>query len=137
MSVEHIPKLFSLTLLDTLSAVSAEKKKINARVNYFYRLHNKWQPFVPLLYFSLVRRHEVLSPQFSCVSHRQEVSFAAAAAAGCLVSHDQCESQDPVPSVIPSEPVTFMFPLTSTALQKLQMLSVSFITLVSSEQDQQ
>lgn len=41
-------------------------------------------------------------PSSPCISHRQEVSFAAAA--GCLVSHDQCESQDPVPSVILSEP---------------------------------
>lgn len=33
--------------------------------------------------------------------------------------------------------VTFMFPLTPTALQKPQMLPVSFITAVSSRQDEQ
>lgn len=97
VSIQRIPKIFSLTLLDTgailLYSMFAEQW-------CSYSVHLQWTTANSFLYcvFHPVKLYIRISYQFpKCLT--QSGSFLWPAA-GCLVSHVQCESQDPVPSVM-------------------------------------
>ena len=143
MSIQHIPKIFSLTLLATgtirLYCI------ITGRLVLLFHPHTKSNSngllyctfhllFAVKIYITRGRN----PPQSSCVSRSQEVSFGPLLAVWFPTYSMRARTQSHLLcSDTQRTQVTFMFPLTPTTPQKPRMLSVSFITPVSRQQDEQ